>query len=180
MKGRFAVSVVLALALLAVAVFAEGAGARGVLKLEGANVDIQITGADKAVRTITAKNSEASLEAGTYKPWALRLVKRDQTGKAGKPATTWVVTSRGPWGAIAKIDVAQGKTTTLKAGEPLTMKANVSYGGGTALVGFEIVGSGGEVYQPYIYKNGQAQSPPGLKIVDESGKELASGKFQYG
>jgi hypothetical protein len=47
-------------------------------------------------------------------------------------------------------------------------------------IGLSVVGQGGETYSAGAQKDGALEPAPKFKILDESGKELASGQFQYG
>ena len=86
----------------------------------------------------------------------------------------------GPWGTMATVKVSEGKTTVLKPGPPFLVKANVSPSSSRVSIGFEFLGQAGEQYASSATKNGRRQSAPKVKIVDEEGKTLASGKFEYG
>lgn len=72
------------------------------------------------------------------------------------------------------------KDSSVKPGPPLLLKADVQISGLDASIGLVIEGKAGEKYVPGAQKNGQMQPAPGLKIVDEAGKTLATGAFKYG
>ena len=93
---------------------------------------------------------------------------------------TWRMESFGPWGTMATVKISEGKTTVLKPGPPFLVKANVNTGSSRVSIGFEFQGQAGEQYRSSATKNGRRQSAPKVKIVDEEGKTLASGKFEYG
>jgi hypothetical protein len=67
-----------------------------------------------------------------------------------------------------------------KLGPPLLIKTDVKARTGEVSIGFTVLGQAGEKYIGGAYKNGELQPPPKLKIVDESGKVLDTGKFEYG
>jgi hypothetical protein len=72
------------------------------------------------------------------------------------------------------------KDNGAKAGPPLLLKTDVKTSGRDVSIGLIIEGQAGEKYASGAEKNGQLQPPPGLKIVDETGKTLATGVFKYG
>lgn len=67
-----------------------------------------------------------------------------------------------------------------KPGVPLLVKADVQSGGRNVSIGLIIEGQAGEVYEPGAAKNGRRMPVPMFKVVDESGKVLGSGLFEYG
>ena len=68
----------------------------------------------------------------------------------------------------------------LKPGVPLCVKADVSGSGRSISIGLVIEGQVGEVYEPGAAKNGARRPAPKFKVLDESGKVLGSGSFEYG
>jgi hypothetical protein len=74
-----------------------------------------------------------------------------------------------------------GAVDSAQAGPPITVKADVQRrGANEAAIGLILEGAGGEQYRPVVAKNGVRLPAPGLRVVDEQGKVLAEGKFQYG
>jgi hypothetical protein len=74
-----------------------------------------------------------------------------------------------------------GKTTSIRIGPPLVVKADVqTTGSGSVSISPVIVGCGGEEYQAALSQGLRRPSPPGLKIVDEDGTVLVQDKFKYG
>jgi hypothetical protein len=92
----------------------------------------------------------------------------------------WQTSFYGAQNASSRITVAKGRTTVLKYGPPLHIKTEVEPAGRQVLIGLSITGQSGERYNPDITKNGNGLEAPTLKIVDEAGTVLASGKFEYG
>ena len=72
------------------------------------------------------------------------------------------------------------KNSSEKSGPPLLIKTDVQISGRDASIGLIVEGQAGEKYAGGVQKNGQWQRAPAFKIVDEAGKVLASGRFQYG
>ena len=92
----------------------------------------------------------------------------------------WQISFYGAQNVSSRIMVAKGQTTTLKFGPPLNVKTEVETVGRQVSIGLSITGQSGERYNPQVRKNGSALDAPELKIVDEAGTVLASGKFEYG
>jgi hypothetical protein len=67
-----------------------------------------------------------------------------------------------------------------KPGVPLSVKADVNRGGRSISIGLIIEGQAGEVYEPGAAKNGRRRPAPEFTVLDESGKVLGSGSFEYG
>ena len=118
--------------------------------------------------TISTGKKPATVNAQVYRPSRLRISKQ-QDGR------TWKIDSRGPWGNLSKISVNKNKTTNLRLGPPLLTKSSVSRLGTRISIGLTIIGQAGEHYLPT-----STGSAPKIKIIDEAGNVLASGRFEYG
>jgi hypothetical protein len=88
---------------------------------------------------------------------------------------------------LRKFEVHEGETTTLEVGPPMKAKAVPVREGDKITVNVEVWGSYGERYFPYVRTDvgGVEVSPilaatPGIKLLDQDGKELDSGGFEYG
>ncbi len=92
----------------------------------------------------------------------------------------WQISSRGPWGDLSRVKVKNEETTVVKLGPPLLIKPKISQRSSLVSIDFSMTGQAGEHYSASVTKNGRRLAAPGLKIVDEAGKVLASGKFEYG
>ena len=92
----------------------------------------------------------------------------------------WVASFDGAQDVSSRITITNGRTTTLKFGPPLNVKTKVESAGRQVLIGLSITGQSGERYNPQFMKNGSGLDAPRLKIMDEAGNVLASGKFEYG
>jgi hypothetical protein len=123
--------------------------------------------------TVTSGAQSTKLKAQTYYPHRLYLRGEQNRNK-------WQLESRGPWGELQDITIKKGQTTVLKLGPPLLIKPNVSKRGTFILIGYSIIGQAGERYGNVITKNRRRVSTPEVKIIDEGGKVLAAGRFQYG
>ncbi|MHC4508825.1 MAG: hypothetical protein ACYTAO_07695 [Planctomycetota bacterium] len=72
------------------------------------------------------------------------------------------------------------RDSSARRGAPLLIKTDVQIVGRDVSIGLIVEGQAGETYVPGVQKNGQWQPAPGLKIVDEAGNTLGTGKFKYG
>jgi len=72
------------------------------------------------------------------------------------------------------------KNSSSKTGPPLLIKTDVQVSGRDVSIGLVVEGQAGEQYVGGVQKNGQWQSAPAFNTVDEAGKVIASGKFNYG
>jgi len=96
-----------------------------------------------------------------------------------------------------QVTVAAGKTATLHCGTPLDLQVKAEKSGppggllGALITGsntsqlrisVQTVGAGGEVYSSFAKEktNEGRPKPPQFKILDESGKQIASGQLEYG
>lgn len=84
------------------------------------------------------------------------------------------------------LDLAKGQSLSAvrgsdrKPGPPLLVKTDVQRSRQDVSIGLVIEGQAGEKYAGGAKKNRRWMPPPRFKIVDESGKTLASGAFKYG
>ncbi len=92
----------------------------------------------------------------------------------------WQTSFYGVQDVSSRITVAKARTTTLKFGPPLNVKTEVEPAGRQVSIGLSITGQSGEPFNPPVMKNGTVLEAPTLKIVDEAGTVLASGKCEYG
>jgi hypothetical protein len=67
-----------------------------------------------------------------------------------------------------------------KLGPPLLVKVDVTRQNRNVTFGLILEGKAGEKYIAGIRKNGQILPPPRYRIVNESGKILKAGTFEYG
>lgn len=127
-------------------------------------------------------NQETSLSPGEYKPRSIEL-NASEVDSEGKPVL-WKITSSGPYGKLATISVAEGQTTEVEGGEPITVKASCSIleQGSTKSLYIDLayIGKSGETYSPVVYRGTTPVPAPQLQIVDESGKVLNAASFEYG
>jgi hypothetical protein len=123
--------------------------------------------------TVSSDKQPSAVRVDLYSPQWLQL-------RGRQDGDTWQIDSSGPWGRLERIEVRKEETTVLRLGPPLLIKTNVANRGSQVLIAFTIIGQAGECYGNVITKNGRSASTPELKIIDEGGKVLAAGRFQYG
>ncbi len=93
---------------------------------------------------------------------------------------TWRLETRGPWGDLSTIGVKNNDTTVLQLGPPFQIKTKTLYTGSKVSIDFNIIGRAGEHYRNVIMQNNKRAPAPKVKIIDEDGSVLATGKFAYG
>jgi hypothetical protein len=114
------------------------------------------------------------LPAGKYAAWQIQLTRTDTAG------AEWILSSGRVTGELQNFEILPGQTLTAKLGTPLTVKTDVAQQGDSVSIGLSLLEQSGVEYTPGAQKNGQRVPEPRLKILDEAGKILASGKFEYG
>ena len=114
--------------------------------------------------------------AGKYTANECRLVRTDDAGKK------WVLKSSTIPGGVEHFDIAPGKPVSFKMGTPLTAKITAPQGaiGYSARISATILGQAGEEYSAQAEVEGEQAKPPTVKILDEAGKVLATGSFEFG
>jgi hypothetical protein len=122
---------------------------------------------------INSGKKPSAIAVRIYRPKSLGLSMK-QNGN------TWRINSRGPWGEISKIKVRNNKATALKIGPPFLIKPKVRKNRSMLYIDFDIIGQAGEHYANLITKNNRVITGAKIKIVDETGNTLESGKFKYG
>jgi hypothetical protein len=121
--------------------------------------------------TLASSQQPIEVPARTYTVRRLVLT-------ANQDGQVWQMTSQNPWG---RIKVQPGTTTAVKqCGPPFEIVPQISIHRGIANVDFSIIGQGGERYSKVVTKNGKLVPAPRVEILDEQGRTLASGQFEYG
>lgn len=145
-------------------------------------VGIDAGGADAVLRlrnswlsrvTITSGAEPAEIGARIYRPQRLRL-------SMGQDGHTWRIESRGPWAELSKMKVRNKEAITIRLGPPFRIKSQVHKNRSVVSIGYTIIGRAGEQYQNFITKDSRVVTGAKIKIIDEAGKVLESGKFKYG
>jgi hypothetical protein len=138
-----------------------------------------------AVTTLRLSNnwlSKATIGSGAQPSTVSARLHRPQWLKVSmqQGSDTWRLESRGPWGGLSTISVKNNDTTVLKLGPPFQIKPKVQNTGSRVSIDFNIIGKAGEHYRNVITRTNQRVPAPKVKIIDEVGNVLASGKFEYG
>jgi hypothetical protein len=123
--------------------------------------------------TITSGGEPAAISARIHRPQFLSLSMKQNRH-------IWRIDSRGPWGGISKIKVRNNEATALRLGPPFLIKPEIRTNGSLLYIDYAIIGRAGEQYENFITKNNRAVTGAKIKIVDETGNVLESGKFKYG
>ena len=145
----------------------------GYIRIDGSGAELQLGSGLFSTTTIASGLKPVALRARAYRPKRLSIAMKEN-------GNTWRIDSRGPWGKLSKIEVKNDETTVVRLGPPLLIKPKISQRSSLVSVDFSMIGQAGEHYSASVAKNGKRLAAPGLKIVDEAGKVLASGKFEYG
>ena len=148
---------------------------KGQIKIDagGAVANMQVSNNWLGNATISSAAPPGKVSARLHRPRWLKL-SMQQDGD------TWRLESRGPWGDLSKIGVKSNDTTVLKLGPPFQIKPKVRFTGTKVSIDFNIIGSAGEHYRNVIMQNDKRAPAPGVKIIDQDGSVLATGKFAYG
>ena len=149
---------------------------KGMIQIDagGAVTTLQISNSWLGNATINSADQPSKVSARLHRPQWLKLSM--QQGKSDK----WGLESRGPWGQLSTIRVKNNDTTVLKLGPPFQIKTKALFTGSKVSIDFNIIGKAGEHYRNVITQNNRRTSAPGVKIIDEAGSVLATGKFEYG
>lgn len=139
----------------------------------GADAILQLKSSLLDHATITSGGEPAVIGARIHRPQLLSLSIK-QNGH------TWQIESRGHWGDLSKIKVRNNEATALRLGPPLLIKPTIRKNGSLLYIDYTIIGQAGEHYKKSITKNNRAVTGAKIKIVDETGNVLESGKFKYG
>ena len=84
--------------------------------------------------------------------------------------------------SLKNFEITKDQTTSIKIGPPFQVKTTAQRNKDTVVIGCTLVGQAGEQYRPdsRIKRNGRRVSPPILRIIDEAGDVIYSGRFKYG
>ena len=172
MKDRFTLSL-LAIITVALVGMCFIASEKGAVVVVTPGAELQLKGGLGSGVVLRSGSEPTAVPARAYRPVSLTLT-RNQDGDA------WKASSHGPWGKLARIGVERGRTAALELGPPLLIKPQVEIWGGQVRVGLCLFGQAGEKYENVILRNNQRIPEPQVRIIDEAGTVLASGRFQFG
>jgi hypothetical protein len=157
---------------LAVLLYSQRKGYMGI-DAGGADVTLRLRNSWLSHLTITSGAEPAKIGARIYRPQHLRL-------SMGQDGHTWRIESRGPWADLSKLKVGNKEAVKIRLGPPFLIKSKVNKQGSVISIGYAIIGQAGEQYQNFITKDSRVVTGAKIKIIDEAGKILESGKFKYG
>lgn len=128
---------------------------------------------DSGFHHLTKSADGWQLPAGSYQTTSLKLVD-DVNG------TLWTMGASWPAGKLRSFSVKADETASIPVGPPLI--STLSFSGNSTMqsIGFGLKGGGGESYSAGAERRGVMQPAPAFVILDQNGKKLASGSFQYG
>ena len=148
---------------------------KGIVRIDAGDAvaTLRISSSWLGDNTVNSRNRPRKVSARLHRPKWLKLSM--QHG-----GDTWRLESRGPWGDLSTIRVKSNDTTVLKLGPPFQIKPKVRFNGTKVSIDFNVIGRAGEHYRNMIMQNNKQAPAPKVKIIDEAGNILASGKFEYG
>jgi len=129
---------------------------------------------DSGYLWLRGSKGKMNVPVGKYRALYGVLSRTDEKG------AKWMLRCRGGMGKLTNFEIGEGQVLKFNAGTPLSLKADVRKRGSTVSIGFSAVGQAGERYGGGAQKDGHRLPPPKLKILDEKGKVLSQGAFEYG
>lgn len=145
----------------------------GTLDFGGANVKMKLW-SDTGDHYLFGSEGQWPLPAGRY--MALRI----ELNEIDSERNVWTFSGRPKAGPLHDFEIRPGQTTPFKVGPPFSIKTDVRPFADKVSIGLSLEGCTGAQYRFPILKGGKRQPVPAFKIVDEFGKELFSGAFEYG
>jgi hypothetical protein len=140
---------------------------------DGINAALRLRSSLFGSATIHSGQGPEAIRARVHRPQHLRL-------SIEQKDHNWLILSKGPWGSLARINVRNNQTTVLRLGPPFLIKPRVRINDPVVSIEFDIVGQAGEQYETFVRKNNRTIAGASIKIIDEAGDVLESGKFRYG
>jgi hypothetical protein len=126
-------------------------------------------------QNLSGAGGKWQLPVGKYTTLAVKLTKKDAAG------TPWTIEAQSEVGKLATFEIRPGETMAVKCGAPLVAHTEATKAGDNQMsIGLALTGQGGEQYSPAAVQKGQPQTAPKFKILDEAGKVLATGQFEFG
>ena len=167
------------LAVLAGGLTAWAASGGGKLKVNtpGMVIEAAVRGRKVAIPPLR----EVPVGVGTIETQGIKLHAQGKDTK-NRP-TIWRLDGIKPFGELASIEVTASETTLVEGGAPLTVKTParlLTSGAKKVYVNLLIVGKAGESYRTVVYMGRQRVPKPKVAFLDENGKVLHTGAFEYG
>jgi hypothetical protein len=88
--------------------------------------------------------------------------------------------TRGVGEKLTDFEIRPGQTLLFKVGPPFLIKTTATPRKESVRIGLRVEGQAGEEYYLGASRGKDTVREPQLKIVDESGKVVDSGQFEYG
>jgi hypothetical protein len=176
---------------------AKAESAMGTLDVGTADVEMVLLSSEAGILRFSGSGGgKWQVPAGRYTAVQAQLAKTDAAG------AKWRFAALGP-GKEEGLDIRAGETRVLRLGPPLKTRIETramgdgsisillgppvktrietrAIGDGSISVSLALEGQAGEQYAPRAVKGNEMPQPPKLKILDEAGKILAQGNFEYG
>jgi len=153
----------------------------GTLAVEANDAAVELRLWSDAADQHLLQNREWQLPAGKYTAIHAVLTTKDESGDI------WVFSPFTPafaaacMGPLDFFTIEPGETTSIRMGPPFVVKANIRTWSSSDRVAISpvLVGCAGEEYSAAFQRDGERPPPPTVKIVDEKGTVLVSGKCGY-
>jgi hypothetical protein len=145
----------------------------GTLDFGGANVKLKLW-SDTGDHYLFGLEGRWPLPAGIYKALFIELEEIDSE------QNVWTFSGRPKAGPLRDFEIRADETTSFKIGPPFSIKTDTRQVADQVSIGLSLEGCAEEQYRFPILKGGKQQPAPTFKIVNETGKVLASGQFKYG
>jgi hypothetical protein len=130
---------------------------------------------DCGFHNLAGSGGKWRLPAGGYRSIGCSLTRTDAAG------VRWTLRGGSGDGTFGKFEIRPGETLTAQGGPPMVINVMAEPPkDGVVRLGFVLLSRDGEAYSPGAEKTGQRLPPPKFKILNESGKVLAQGNFEYG
>jgi hypothetical protein len=145
----------------------------GTLDLGNANVKLKLW-SDAAHQFISNLKNNGPIPAGKYEALFIEWSQIDSE------RNTYNFTCYINTGSLGNFEIGKNETASFKIGSPFQIKTTAQQNRNTVSIGCTLLGQAGEQYRPNFKKNGIQVSPAVLRIIDEMGNVVYSGRFKYG
>ena len=145
----------------------------GTLDLGNVNLKMKLW-SDTTQQYISNFRNNIQIPAGRYQALFVELSQIDSE------KNTWNYTSYVNTGSLRNFEISKNGTTSLKIGPPFKIMTTAQQNRNTVSIGCTLVGQAGEQYRPNFKRNGIQVSPAVLRIIDDTGNVVYSGRFKYG
>jgi len=130
---------------------------------------------DCGFHNLTGSGGKWRLPAGGYRSMGCSLTRTDAAG------VKWTLHGGSGDVKLGKFEIRPGETLAAQGGPPMVVNVKAEPPrDGVVRLEFVLLSRGGEAYSPGALKDGRRVPPPKFRILDDSGKVLAQGNFEYG